>query len=167
FGQIIRADGAALGGSFPISFSSFGTEQPGVAFNGTNFLVVWTASDGSGGDNTYTLPRAQLVSPDGALIGGEIALASGAFDVEVGWGGGRFLAVARDSDTESAVYGQLLDADGTLVGPVIDIDTTPAGSGGPKEVFFDAMAQRFIVTFQDASSQNPGSFTEADLFART
>src|SRR4030095_15468821 len=76
FGQLISTDGEPMGEPFQISFSSFGTEQPVVAFNGTNFLVAWTASDGSPNDNNYTLPRARLISPDGTLLGGEIALAS-------------------------------------------------------------------------------------------
>ena len=159
FGQIIRADGEAIGGPFQISFSLFGTEQPDVAFNGTNFLVVWTAQDFN---NDYTLPRAQLVSPDGALVGGEIALADFAFEVEVAAGAGKFLAIALDSDTQSGVYGQFVDGAGALLGPVINIDTSPTKSSSPKEVFFDSIARRFIVTFQEGTSRE-----SADLFART
>jgi hypothetical protein len=162
FGQIIRADGQAIGGPFQISDDPFGTEQPAVAFNGTNFLVAWAASAGSGGDNDYTLLQGQLISPNGALIGGEIALASGAFSVVVAAGAGKFLVAAVDSDTESQVAGRFVDGTGALLGSRIDIDTTPLESGGPKTVFFDQTAQRFVVSFQDGSNQQ-----NYDLFART
>jgi hypothetical protein len=131
-GQIVRGDGVAIGGVFAIGSSSFGVEQPDVAFNGANFLVVWTARDNRG---EYTLPRGQLVSPDGALIGGEIALADFAYGVEVAAGAGRFLVIATDSDTESEVYGQLVAGDGDLIGSPIAIHLSPTLSGGPTEVF--------------------------------
>lgn len=165
FGQFVATNGSLIGSPFPISDPSFGTESPDVASDGTNFLVVWAASDGSGGDD-INLPRARLIAPDGTFLTGEISLGTGAFELDVGFGGGKFLVVMEAVDS-ARIYGQFLDTSGALSGSRINIDTTPARSSGPKDVLFDQTAQRFVVTFQDAPASNPNSRTEADLFACT
>ena len=67
YGQIISASGQFIGGNFLISAPVNGQNEKGasVAFDGTNFLVVWQLNSTSGGNHNVTY--GVFISPTGTL----------------------------------------------------------------------------------------------------
>ena len=70
FGEFVSLTGESVGVPGPISSGSFGAEGVAVAFNGTNFLVAWSANDSF----DFTLPTARLLDQNGNFLGPEIAV---------------------------------------------------------------------------------------------
>ncbi len=143
-GQPVTTIGTQGLDNFPISTAMFEQTGPRITRDATNdrFLVVWT--DLRDGLNSHIY--GQLVQPDGALYATAAAdnlpVANGLYnasDPVVAWhsGTGRFMAAwrdYRDTMTNSHIYGQLLDADGSPYGttttdnfPVSQVDEYRSG----------------------------------------
>ncbi|MHB8827994.1 MAG: LamG-like jellyroll fold domain-containing protein [Syntrophales bacterium] len=79
FGQFVTPTGALDGGKITISTALGQQFGPGIAFDGTNYLVSWTdlRNDANGnwacdvGEGTCMDIRGQFVSQSGALVGSE------------------------------------------------------------------------------------------------
>lgn len=124
YGQIFSARGVPQGGSFPIC-TKFGRQQyPTAVYNtaADQYLVVWSDQRNDAGD-IY----GQLVDADGTLAGGAdptvnfpIATASDyqqVSDVAYNAAADEYLVVWEDLRSGGYdVYGQRVDADGTLLG---------------------------------------------------
>jgi hypothetical protein len=149
-------------GELRLAFSAYGTASPGlepfspeVAHDPVNnrYLVV-VDKGGPGLSRIY----GQLLEPDGTLLGSEFAIgvldnhvaASAAFDPV----SERYLVIWDDmrDDTYSDVYGQLVDADGALVGGNFNISQQAGTTRKPNCLVYDRVNQRFFVVWNGASA---------------
>jgi hypothetical protein len=113
--QIFGPDGTPVGARInPVPGHTGG--NPWVASSGTNFLMVWP-EDASG---SYQNISGQLVSTNGGLIGGMIAITanSAQSSPNVVYGGGKYLVTWNDfrGGVNGTVYGQFVSASGALIG---------------------------------------------------
>ena len=110
-----------------------------VGFNGTDYLVVWQDEVGGMSSGEWDV-FGQLVTPAGALSGGMITITSDPgqqFTVGVASDGNGYLTTWTDmiNPTDWNVYGQFIDASGSLVGPKFPIDTDPGNQFGVAAAF--------------------------------
>ena len=150
-----------------------------AAFDSTNnrFLVVWSDEwIGGGGDkkgNVY----GQIVNSDGTLYGTPIAICTSGnsnhgttFEVSFDSTNGRFLVVWSDYRNVYYinVYGQLVNADGSLYGDNFPISPIPPASHNAlvAQVKFDSVNGRFLVIWVRGSGALPynicGQFVNPD-----
>lgn len=134
-GRIVNPDGT-MGNKFRIS-KGFG-DQSDVAFDGTNFFVVWTE------DSQNKEIRGRFVSPAG-LCGAEISVNASAAPSDnpksVAFDGTNYLVVWNDEMTgprQWDVFGQRVSPSGALVGGVIPI-TRELGQQMVTSVAFDGI----------------------------
>jgi hypothetical protein len=140
-GRRFSATGGALGTAFSITPSGF---SPVVAFDGSNYLAVWRRTNGGQRDLF-----GFRVSPAGAVLGSEIAVATASNANEEGQsiacGGGVCLVAWRAFEIRAsriAPDGSNLDPGGILVGSV-------TGSVFATSVVWDGAA--FVVTWRTGS----------------
>ena len=148
----------AVGDEFTISsgFGDFGVNN--VAFDGTNYLVVWVD------DNNDTEIRGRFVSSTGTL-GSEFSINSSAFHsdnvVTVIFDGTNYLVVWEDQvggypDGEWDLFAQRLDTSGNAMGGVIPVSTATGSQHFPL-VAFDGNS--FLVTWTDMRNDLNENFT--------
>ena len=92
--------------------------NPFVASSGTNFLMVWPDDYLNGNHSSV---NGQIITPSGVLSGGWFAITANAEQhfnsiESVAYGGGKYLVVWNDYSNGTNVYGQLVAANGTLIG---------------------------------------------------
>jgi hypothetical protein len=75
YGQFISLDGTLVGSPFQLPPSAGTAAESAVAFDGTNFLVVWQ-DDGSLDVNGNNAFYGQLVTPTGTLLGSDFFIGS-------------------------------------------------------------------------------------------
>lgn len=119
-----------------------------VAFDGGNFLVVW--SDASGGD--YDMVGRRF-SPDGAPVGSQFDISNAGGDQRtpaVAFGGGAFLTTWFDSRGGGVdIYGAIIDTGGGVT--VADIPVAdPDGDQRFSAIAFDG--NHFLVAWDDFRS---------------
>ena len=131
---------SALGTEISINATTAPSDNipPTVAFDGTNYMVVWNdeVNAGTGDWDVF----GQLVKPDGSLVGGVINIAQetgGQFAASIAFDGANYFAVwidmQNDTDKDGVcdagegtcwdVYGQYISKDGALVGNKVAIST--------------------------------------------
>ncbi len=131
--QFINQSGALVGPLIDIGRnatpSSNSTPIPHAAFDGSNYLLVWTDSANHPNDDIY----GQRISPAGALIGSPFPISQAPKDQSVHgmvfdgtnylviWEDHRRGAVADDGLAPFDTYGQRVSKTGTLVGTEIRI----------------------------------------------
>jgi len=133
-GQLVSQAGSLVGSNFDIRPAGMATNvdqiYPAVKFNGMDYLVVWD-DDRTGGRDIY----GQLVGTDGSMVGSDFPISTAGNDqmlVDLAWSGSGFLAVWQDErwDTNDAsIFGQLVNANGTLNGNNFCIYEAPGDSG--------------------------------------
>src|ERR1019366_923845 len=115
--QLFGPTGTPVGASInPVPGHTGG--NPHIASSGSNFLRAWP-DDYLGGNNSSI--SAQLISLSGSLIGGMIAITSNSNQKlnslePVAYAAGRYLVVWNDFSNGTNVYGQLVSANGTMIG---------------------------------------------------
>ncbi len=131
YGILVGQDGNPTGGQFPIS--SGNTQSCSflkVAFDGTNYLVVWQ----EGMPNQGAKIRGQFVTPGGQIVGTNFdirpaGLAASVSQIypDVLFNGSEY-AVVWDDDRNGNrdIYMQFVGTDGTLIGADIAVCTHPA-----------------------------------------
>ena len=157
YGQILSADGFLSGGNFAISNAAGNQVAPSVAFDSVNqrFLVTWEdgRTEGTTGQDIY----GQLVNANGSPSGANffVSTAAGnqvapsvAFDTIrqlffVVWEDSRNVLTAGDD-----IYGQLVNADGSLFGNDVAVSDASADQVAPS-VAYSTVTQRFLVVWQD------------------
>jgi hypothetical protein len=154
YGRLVST-GGTVGGEITIStgFGDFGVNN--VAFDGTNYLVVWVD------DNNDTEVRGRFVGSTGTL-GTEFSINASSFHSDnvasVIFDGTNYLVVWEDQvggfpDGEWDLFAQRLDTSGTAVGGVIPVTTAP-GSQQMPFVAFDGSS--FLVTWSDMRNDLDG-----------
>jgi len=156
YGRLVST-GGTVGAEITISagFGDFGVNN--VAFDGTNYLVVWVD------DNNDTEVRGRFVSSTGTP-GTEFSINSSSFHsdnlVTVVFDGTNYLVVWEDQvggfpDGEWDLVAQRLDTSGNAVGGVIPVSTA-VGSQHFPAVAFDGNS--FLVTWTDMRNDLNGDF---------
>jgi hypothetical protein len=114
YGARIKQNGEILDPyGFQISATDFGQEFPKVAFDGTNFLVVWTDARNIPNRDIY----AARVTQDGNVLdpnGIEVYTGTNS-SPEVAFDGNNYLIVWENDYSE--IYGSLINTSGTVLEP--------------------------------------------------
>jgi hypothetical protein len=171
YGLIVDENGSILKPEFPISSAAGDQSKPSVVYDAASkrFLVVWedTRNAGATGLDIF----GQHVSANGSLFGDVIIISeagesqakpSVAFDSL----NNRFLVVWEDSrsTTDLDIYGQMVNADGSLFvlnNPIIISDASENQT--KPSVAYDSADSRFLVAWED--NRNTG-LTDLDIFGQ-
>ncbi len=118
FGARVAADGSVIdAGGFIVSEAAGHQEAPAVAFDGVNYLVVWTDTR-NGSDDIYASrvdPAGNVLDPDGAVICAE---AGAQADPMIAFSGSNYFVVWTDTrDVNQNIYGARVDAGVTVLDP--------------------------------------------------
>jgi hypothetical protein len=161
YGQLVNANGTLGGSNFIISDASINQYSPSVAYDSVNlrYLVVWYDDRNSGttGLDIY----GQLVNANGTLYG---TLSNDNFVISNATTGQFSPSVAYDSvnqkylvvwtddrnsgTTDRDIYGQFVNANGTLDGSNFIISNATSGQSTPS-VAYDSVNQRYLVVWAD------------------
>jgi hypothetical protein len=155
YGQLVNANGSLSGGNFFISNAVDRQFYPSVAYNSSTnqFLVAWEdARNGS-----YDI-YGQLVNSNGSLSGGNFVISNAANSqywpsVAFNSSTNQFLAVWQDgrSGTNTDIYGQLVNANGSLSGGDFVISNAADNQNAPS-VAFNSSANQFLAAWLDYRS---------------
>lgn len=156
YGQLIDANGSLSGACLSIFTGARDQYSGSVVYNSSTnqYFVVW--SDYRNGTD-YDI-YGQLLNADGTAFGADFAIstaaytqyeASAAYDSMAN----QYLVVWRDwrSGTGYDIYGQLVDASGTLVGSDIAICTAENEQYSPS-VAYNSSREQYLVVWQDYRS---------------
>jgi len=102
-GQRIHTDGTLVGSAFTVRDSGTSNmDEPRVASDGSDYLVVWREYDGS-----HHRVRAQRVAADATLEGSMVTLSSSdhAYDPEIAYGAGTYMVAFRDRESSTGRWG--------------------------------------------------------------
>jgi len=164
YGQIVDTSGNRVGSNFPISTADYRQTRPAVAFDGTNYLVVWEdyRHTGTGSDSADIY--GQRVSPLGTLVGTDVgtnfaisrALCNQA-EPDIAFDGTNYLVVwmdFRNSSSDFDIYGQLIDTSGTPIDTNFAISTANGAQIEPA-IVWDGM--NYFVVWSDRRSATNGN----------
>ena len=148
--QFVSPNGTLLGGKIAIPAAN-GGEGTKVAFDGTNYLVVWTQTN-----NATPAINGQFISKAGALVGSAFTVVNPTgvpFTSALVFGGGTyFIAYTRNvtgpPDFHYSQFGKLISPAGVL-GPQLALSSTLVGEGF-NNVAFDGA--NFFTVFSDGGS---------------
>jgi hypothetical protein len=147
--QLIESSGPLIGPRIKVGRTG---GIPDVAFDGANYLLVWSDDANDSNDDIY----AQRVSPTGALVGGPIAVCTDPSQQHldglksVAFGSGMYLIVYRDNRTgNNGIYAQLLSSSGVVFGSEITVSADALAALEPT-VAFDG--SNFLVVWQKRTS---------------
>ncbi len=155
YGQLINDNGTVFAGEFAICTGSSSCQYPAVSYDSSNqrFLVVWEDSRDSG--TTGTDVYGQLVNAAGTLSGSNFVISNQAdnqHNPSIAYNSVTpgFLAVWHDYRNGNwDIYGQLVNASGTLSGAGFPISNEASVQFHPS-VAFDGVTGRYLVAWQDS-----------------
>jgi len=155
YGKLVNADGSMSGTDFPISIPSENQLVPVVAYNSTDnqFLVVW--GDKRDQDTNSGDIYARMVNGNGTMDGYEfpISTTSNANQISPAVAydpnSNQYLVVWEHSVYDTDIYGRLVNADQSFVGPEFPISSGSDDQSDPA-VAFDASSNRFLVAWSDS-----------------
>ncbi len=148
-GQQISTDGALLGPRLTVSTPVDDQEQPAMAYNSqdTEFLVVW--QDQRAGNWDIWGQRLDL---DGTPLDGSFVICSNAGDqlypdVAYNLDTNQYLVVWEDRRTDADIYGQRVNANGTLDGGEIIIASSGSTLRQRPRVAFNPISGEYLVVY--------------------
>jgi hypothetical protein len=134
-----------------ISTGAYDEYSPSVAFDGTNYLIVWYDSRSAPG---YDIYGARVDTSGTVLDPSNIAISAAADNQEspsVAFDGTDYLVVWRDhrggSGSSDEIYGTRVDASGTVLDPPGIAVSTAAGDQSYPSVAFDGT--NYLVVWED------------------
>lgn len=141
-GLRVDRQGVALGSSFVLSQSVTVSGLEGLAFDGTNYLAVWT-DDRQSNQDIY----ARFVSTAGTPVGDdfEVSVAAGK-DASVAFRAPNYLVVWTENTAGQQVRGRFVSPAGTM-GSEFTVNASPGMSDHPKKVATDGT--NFFVVWSD------------------
>lgn len=157
FSSTISADAALNLTTFPIAAAAINQLGLGAAFDGTNFLV---AIQGDASNATAT--TAQLVAPDGSLVGSRISVGRDGGEAGVGMGGVKaafdgtnYLLVWADNAVAGTtrLYGVLVSKAGALVGSPFAFPLAAGASVYQRPLGIAYDGSRYLVVFSDGTDK--------------
>lgn len=160
YARLVAADGTPQGTHFGIAWENANQRTaPDVAHNtaANEYLVVWEYAYSATDHDIY----ARRVGSDGALIGGEIGIATttaaeGLPAVVYNSASNEYLVVWRrvegaDEFTQGNIYAQRINAAGALVGATLSVATGVLDETAPAAAY-DSAANRYMVLWQGRQS---------------
>jgi len=159
YGQLINADGSLYGNNFVIADATQQQSSPSVAFDNVykRFLVASTDNRKNGDNDVY----GQLINADGSLYNTSSDVNFAICDIEGSQGGPsvaydsankRFLVAWTDNrnigTTGDDIYGQLINAGGSLLGANFVISNAGESQSYPS-VTFDSISHKYLVAWED------------------
>ena len=161
YGQFISRSGALVRTNFAVS-SAAGKQTldspKSLAFDGTNYLVVWNDSRDPNDTDGY----GQLIAPSGALVGGEIPLSTQSGNLRsivVAFGATNYLAVwmnQRQTGVETYdVWGRFVSRSG-VAGSLFQISQTSSPRSYSVRAAYNG-TNLMVVWNRDASGGVPNS----------
>lgn len=148
YGQFIDTSGVLVGSPFPISTAAGKQEMGDIAFDGTNFLVVWTDYRSSRGDEGPRYVYGQIVSKSGSLIGPEIGISTDPGHMPaIAFDGSNYLVVWVEDTNDTDIYGQFISPSGTFEAGNFVIESNNFPSDNPISIVFDGT--NYLVLFHD------------------
>jgi hypothetical protein len=166
YAQRMDVNGSPVGASIAIGTMTGVQSVPVVAWNGaTGYMVAWQDAR-NGGNDIY----AQRVNADGTLAGANfvvsnaannqttpaITWAAAASEFMVTWADG------RTNNTNTDIYAQRVQADGTFTGGNFAVSTGALVQSAPA-VAFDEGTGQYVFTWQDTRNT---ATTLSDIWAR-
>ncbi|MCK9362911.1 MAG: hypothetical protein M0P74_04860 [Syntrophales bacterium] len=155
YGRLVSPAGV-IGNEFRIS-TGFGSQaMKNVAFDGTNFFVVWNDH------STNNAVKGRFVSPSG-ILGTEITVKASGYPndnpLTVAFAGGNYLVAWTDQVSTAPnnwdVFGQIVTPAGVLSGGRISISTAPGQQFGPG-IAFDGT--NYLVSWTDLRNDANGDW---------
>lgn len=163
-GQIFDVNGVPVGGNFQVNTTTASSQNDATVANLDNggFAVAWTDYSATGGDSFNASIKCQLFTDTGVKVGGEVlvntATTGGQSEVSAhNIGDGQIVLTWTDSSNYTgdtlltAIRGQVIRQDGTLIGPEFQVNTTITGVQVESSVSVLADG-RFVVTWTDYSA---------------
>jgi len=154
YAQFVKGDGSLVGSEFTISSASNDQSSPDIVYNPSSnqFLIVF--DDDRLVQYDYDI-YGQIVKADGSSSGPDFPIATSADDqllpvVAYNDIDHKFLVVWEDQQnptTEPDIYARLLNADGTMAGPVFSISTSDAEQTTP-DVAYNSTDNQFLVVWK-------------------
>ncbi|MEW6686689.1 MAG: hypothetical protein AB1393_10875 [Candidatus Edwardsbacteria bacterium] len=152
YGARVTPDGKILDyGGFPISTANNNQEYPKMAFDGTNYLVVWQDPRASFQPDIY----GARIRPDGVVLDTNgILIASTDSSLEyhdVAFGASNYLVVWRDYRRRGDIFGVRVSPAGTVLNSPFKICGTDSGQSYPSVSF---NGKKYLVVWQDKRGSN-------------
>ncbi len=172
--QIFNADGTKSGAEFLVNTTTGNNQNDSdiTALANGRFVVTYVDGSATGGDTSGLAVRAQIFKSDGTKFGSEFLVNSTTLnhqsrpDIQ-GLSDGRFVVVFEDGSqtggdtSSSAIRMQIYNANGTIWGPELLVNTTTtSGQGMP--AITELSDGRIVITYTDSS----GAGGDTDLALR-
>ncbi len=158
FGTRVTPEGAALDSSgFDITLGADDQSSPALAFDGTNFLVVW---EDHRGDSCFDIggarvtPQGTVLDPAGFVISRQVHDPAYSAAPAVGFDGANYLVVWGDTPLDGYwhIYGARVSPQGEVLDTAAIAISEAAGHQRLPAVGFDGA--NFLVAWDDSRSGN-------------
>ena len=167
YGQLVDSSGTLFGAEIPIAANPANGEDkgPSVDFDGTNFLVAFTAERRAGmydGEDIY----GQFVSPSGTLIGGNFVIDENDFPssnpTAICWDGEKYTVLFHDAmiggngveEEQWDIIARFVAANGTVSSNRIAVATSPSDNEEFPSLAFDGTNYLVTIHFEDGVTTN-------------
>ena len=167
FGQLVSKQATAVGGPFQLSQSVTVVQVEGIAFDGANYLVIWTDRRRVVAPPSIPQPGdkdiyGRFVSPAGVPVGNEFKISDGAGkEASVAFGASRYLVVWNEDFADTETRGRFVTPAGALQTP-FTVNGSSAPSDNACRVAFDGT--NFLVAWSDDVGGSQSA--EWDTFAQ-
>jgi large repetitive protein len=153
-GLRVDKQGVAMGSSFVLSQSITVRQMDGLAFDGTNYLAVWT-DQGLTNTDVY----ARFISTTGTPVGSDFKVSGAAGnDGSVAFAAPNHLVVWTENTAGQEVHGRFVSPAGTM-GSEFTVNASPAMSHNPKKVATDG-TNFFVVWSDQVAAENLDFFAQ-------
>ena len=156
-GQLVSKQAVAVGAPFLISQSTRVREVDGVAFDGTNYLVVWSNIRPMVSERDI---YGRFVSTAGVPVGSDFEIDDGAgVDATLAFGASSYFVVWIEDVAQTEIRGRFVSPAGVLQS-AFTVNGSTESSGNPGALGFDGT--NFLVVWTD----DMGGLQEFDFFAQ-
>jgi len=171
YGQRLDSDGTQVGGSIVIDGASYEQLAPAIAYGAVDgqYLVAWQDDEAGAGD--YNI-RARRLGNGGSLMGSEIAISTWEYDqvkprLAFNSAANAFLVVWEDHHWgwggDWDIFGQRVNADGTLAGGNFAISWEGAEHRQNPDVAYNPVADEYVVAWEQEYQYDPDDY---DVYRR-